>query len=219
MGNLRRVTGYRIVYLVFQNRLTSDHLGVVGNFTLILEAEPKEGEKNKKILKMYNIPPEIAIELGKLNSSDEDGVEDVSNMDFRYTFVDALLELPSIEEILRRSISEIVIDKLHSETNVYSARVVLKETYSGMQKEIRMIPSHAVLLSVLGNIPLYVSEDLLTDDDTGLFKGDGDDGGEGLKGPIEIDDIDELMDDLEPFEDEYFGLYDPEDEDDEEDLY
>jgi len=204
VGNLRKIINYRVSYVVIHSRGQYRGIQLAGNFVLVLEAEKRRGEKRNKILRMYNIPPEIALELEKLSNSDHSEIETVSE-DFRYTFVDTLLEMPSIEKILQDSVSEIVIDRLHTDSNVYSAKVVIRNTYSGIPKEIRMIPSHAVLLSVIGNIPLYVNEDLLIEVDE-----DGD-----REGYIDYDEIDD--EELE----EYFSDLDyPDfDEDEDEEFY
>jgi len=146
-----RVTSFTLQFILSTTR------GTLENIVLTLEIDSK---KNKK-LKMYNIPLEIAWELEKY--ADNSGELPTVQTDFRYSIFDVLMDLPEIENILRDSIEEIVIDKLHPESNVFSAEVKLKKSYSGVPKTIRMVPSHAVLLSIMGNIPLYVSEDLLED--------------------------------------------------------
>ena len=145
---------YRVSNFTLQFILSTTR-GTLENIVLTLEVDGEE----KRRLRMYNIPLEIAWELEKY--AENSGELPTVQTDFRYSIFDVLMELPDIENILRESIEEIVIDRLHPESNVFSAEVKLKNNYSGVTKKIRMVPSHAVLLSIMGNIPLYISEDLL----------------------------------------------------------
>jgi len=179
-----RVTSFTLQFILSTTR------GTLENIVLTLEIDGS----TKKRLKMYNIPLEIALELEKY--ADNNGEFPSVQTDFRYSIFDVLMDMPGIENILRESIEEIVIDKLHPETNVFSAEVKLKESYSGVPKTIRMVPSHAVLLSIMGNIPLYVSEELLEDiedyrEDLGSF------GDVFPDDDIDLDDWDDRYDDEE----------------------
>ncbi len=145
---------YRVSSFTLQFILSTTR-GTLENIVLTLEVD---GERKRR-LRMYNIPLEIAWELEKY--ADNSGELPTVQTDFRYSIFDVLMELPDIENILKDSVEEIVIDRLHPESNVFSAEVKLKNNYSGVAKKIRMVPSHAVLLSIMGNIPLYISEDLL----------------------------------------------------------
>lgn len=145
---------YRVSNFTLQFILSTTR-GTLENIILTLEVDGEE----KRMLRMYNIPLEIAWELEKY--SENGGGLPTVHTDFRFSIFDILMELPDIEGILRKSIEEIVIDRLHPESNVFSAEVKLKNNYSSVSKKVRMVPSHAVLLSIMGNIPLYISEDLL----------------------------------------------------------
>lgn len=180
-----RVTSFTLQFILSTAR------GTLENIVLTLEIDGS----TKKRLKMYNIPLEIAWELEKY--ADNSGELPTVQSDFRYSIFDVLMDMPGIENILRESIEEIVIDKLHPESNVFSAEVKLKDNYSGLPKTIRMVPSHAVLLSIMGNIPLYVSEELL--EDIGEYTED-------------YGDIDDIFPDEEPDFDEWEGRYDDDEE-------
>lgn len=146
-----RVSGFTLHFQV------SPRTGLLENIVLVLEVE---GDPNR-ILKMQNIPLEIALELEKFATTESQ--LNIENNDFRMSIFDVLMEIPNVEKMLRQSIKEIVINKLHRDRNVYSAEVHLVDTYSGKPAVVEMIPSHALLLSVMGNIPVYISEDLLMD--------------------------------------------------------
>ncbi|HIE37063.1 TPA: hypothetical protein EYP83_02745 [Candidatus Geothermarchaeota archaeon] len=160
---------YRVSNFTLQFILSTTR-GTLENIILTLEVDGEE----KRMLKMYNIPLEIAWELEKY--SDNGGGLPTVHTDFRFSIFDILMELPDIEGILRNSIEEIVIDRLHPESNVFSAEVKLKNNYSGLSKKVRMVPSHAVLLSIMGNIPLYISEDLLEYTEVNTSHGEGEGG-------------------------------------------
>lgn len=160
---------YRVSNFTLQFILSTTR-GTLENIILTLEVDGEE----KRMLKMYNIPLEIAWELEKY--SENGGGLPTVHTDFRFSIFDILMELPDIEGILRNSIEEIVIDRLHPESNVFSAEVKLKNNYSGLSKKVRMVPSHAVLLSIMGNIPLYISEDLLEYTEVNTSHGEGEGG-------------------------------------------
>lgn len=183
---------YRVSNFTLQFILSTTR-GTLENIVLTLEVDGDD----KRRLRMYNIPLEIAWELEKY--AENSGELPTVQTDFRYSIFDVLMELPDIENILRESIEEIVIDRLHPESNVFSAEVKLKNNYSNLAKKIRMVPSHAVLLSIMGNIPLYISEDLLQFTELGTVKDD------------------EEEPDLRTFpyeDDEFLDFYDEEDDED-----
>lgn len=149
MGEKLRIVEYDIKFL------TSTR-GILKNIVLILYTS--DGRK----INMYNIPLEIALELEKY-SSNRETITSEEDLDYRYTIFDILMEMPSIEEIIKESIKEIYINGYDPENNAYYAEVVVNKNYTGYSKKLKVIPSHALLLSIMGNIPLYIDSDLLTE--------------------------------------------------------
>ena len=149
MGERLRIVEYDIKFL------TSTR-GILKNIVLILYTS--DGRK----INMYNIPLEIALELEKYSSNGEKVAPDDEDYEYRYTIFDILMEMPSVEKIIRESISEIYINGFDSDNNAYYAEVLINKNYTGYSKKVKVIPSHALLLSIMGNIPLYIDSDLIT---------------------------------------------------------
>jgi len=149
--------GKKIKIVEYDIKFLTTPKGILKNIVLTLYTQ--DGRK----MNMYNIPLEIALELEKYASNHEMDPNDLE-YEFRYSIFDVMMELPTLEEIIKESVSEIYINNFDPEMNIYSAEVVVKMNYTGAEKKIHMIPSHAILLSILGNIPVYVDSDLLEEE-------------------------------------------------------
>jgi len=176
LGEKLRVTEFDVKFL------TSSR-GILKNIVLILYTS--DGRK----INMYNIPLEIALELEKYSSNNQDISADEEDFEYRYTIFDILMEMPSIEEIIRESVSEIYINGFDPENNAYYAEVIIRKNYTGFEKRVKVIPSHALLLSIMGNIPLYIDSDLLATFTESIDELD------------DLEDIDDIYDDED---DEFF---------------
>jgi len=102
------------------------------------------------VFTLYNIPRFIAIECMRLTNRFVN--------DFRLSISEVLAEIPELEKAISRNIKNIVIDGFDPELGVYSATIKKK---NGDSKEIRVIPSHALLLSIIGGVDIYVKEELV----------------------------------------------------------
>lgn len=100
---------------------------------------------------LYNIPRFIAVECMKLTNQ-------LAN-DYRRSISEILAEIPELEQAISKSIKDIVIDNLDSELGIYSATI--KRKNDNKTQDIKVIPSHALLLSIIGGIDLYVNEELV----------------------------------------------------------
>ncbi len=161
--------GQKLRISEFEIRFLTSTRGVLKNIVLTLYTE--DGRK----LSLYNIPLEIAMELEKYSNNENEFISGEVDYDYRYTVFEVLMEMPSIEKVIGDSIKEVYINGYDPENNAYYAEVEITMNYTGGVKRVKMIPSHAVLLSIIGNIPLYVDSDLIKDS-------------------IDVEDIDELDD-------------------------
>lgn len=113
--------------------------------------------ENNELFTLYNIPPEVAIAIEKLNNSTED--EKLTEVSDRGSIFDILLLLaPRLKE-LRNTVKKVVIDSYDISRGVYSASLHMRVDGITIQK--RMIPSHAIFLSILLDKPVYVTEEVL----------------------------------------------------------
>jgi len=102
-----------------------------------------------RIFTLYNIPRFIAMECLRL-------LNGYTN-DYRRSISEVLSELPELEEAVSSNIELIVIDQFDREREVYSATIKKK----GDKQSIKMIPSHAILLSLISGSNIYVEEKLV----------------------------------------------------------
>ena len=105
-----------------------------------------------RVFTMFNIPKFIAIECLRLKESLMD--------DYRMSLGEVLSDLPDLEKAVSDSIESVIIDTLDKERDIYAATIIKK---NGMHKELKMIPSHAILLSLIAGIDLYVEESLVSE--------------------------------------------------------
>lgn len=102
-----------------------------------------------RIFTLYNIPRFIAMECLRL-------LNGYTN-DYRRSISEVLSELPELEKAVLSNMEFIVIDRFDSEREVYSATLKKK----GRDQYIEMIPSHAILLSLITGLSVYVEEKLV----------------------------------------------------------
>ena len=102
------------------------------------------------VFTLYNIPKFIAMECMRLTNK-------LAN-DFRLSISEVLAEIPEIEKALSKNIEYIIIDDFDPELGVYSATI--KRKGSG-NRTVKVIPSHGLLLSIIGGIDIYVSKKLI----------------------------------------------------------
>ncbi len=129
---------------------------------IILDLTLEDGER----FIMGGIPLEIATEIKKYlskNDSSHNSKLIINSDDSRYTIFDILIDIPNIEKVLYNSIREVVIDYYDPEYNIYGATIELERNYTIARKKILMIPSHAILLSLLANKKVYVSRKLVVE--------------------------------------------------------
>jgi len=102
-----------------------------------------------RVFTLYNIPRFIAMECLRL-------INGYTN-DYRRSISEVLSEFPELEKAVSSSIEFIVIDQFDREREVYSATIKRK----GDNQHIKMIPSHAILLSLISGSNMYVDEKLV----------------------------------------------------------
>lgn len=117
-------------------------------------------EDNREF-KMFYIPPEIVILVNKLQGKNE--YEGIIGNDNRESLYDILYDIISfstdIKENLKKIINRVIIDDVIKESGVYVATVEFK--FDGVIIEKKLIPSHAVLLALLCDKPIFVKKQLV----------------------------------------------------------
>ncbi len=114
--------------------------------------------ENDEVFTLYNIPLEIAKAIERLNNPvSGEPLNPVSNE--RESIYDVLLLLaPKLREI-KNSIKRVVIDSYDVSRGVYNASIHIK--INGVTLKKKMIPSHAIFVSLIFNKPIYVTKEVL----------------------------------------------------------
>ncbi|MEM0014427.1 MAG: hypothetical protein QXS42_02000 [Zestosphaera sp.] len=114
--------------------------------------------ENNELFTLYNIPSEIAVAIEKMNNPVEDETP-AETAGGRESIFDILLLLaPRLRE-LRNIVRKVVIDSYDVSKGVYSASIHMR--VDGITVQKRVIPSHAIFLSILLNKPAYVTAEVL----------------------------------------------------------
>lgn len=114
--------------------------------------------ENDEVFTLYNVPLEIAKAIEKLNNpADEDSLGS-SNNDRESVYDVLLLLAPKLRE-LRNSIKRVIIDSYDVQKGIYNASIHI--SIGGISLKKRMIPSHAIFISLLFNKPIYVTREVL----------------------------------------------------------
>lgn len=100
---------------------------------------------------LERVPPEIIFSLNRIEGKELE--------DDRERFVDILLSIPEIIDILGRYLKRVVIDKFDEKTGVYSATVEFADGNITLRR--KMVPSHAIFLARLTKKPIYVKKELV----------------------------------------------------------
>lgn len=130
----------KVINYEFYSLTKNDQFGETVIVNLMLE--------DGRIFTLYNIPKFIATECIRLI----DGYTD----DYRKSISEILSEIPELEHAVSSVIDTIIIDKFDEEREIYSATIKMR---NGNVK--RVIPSHAILLSIIIGSCLYVKEELV----------------------------------------------------------
>ncbi|MFP3345959.1 MAG: DUF151 domain-containing protein [Sulfolobaceae archaeon] len=117
--------------------------------------------EDSREFKMFYIPPEIVILVNKLQGKNE--YEGITGNDNRESLYDILYDIISfstdIKENLKKIVNRVIIDDIIKESGVYVATVEFK--LDGVIIEKKLIPSHAVLLAMLCDKPIFVKKQLV----------------------------------------------------------
>lgn len=117
--------------------------------------------EDSREFKMFYIPPEIVILVNKLQGKNE--YEGITGNDNRENLYDILYDIISfstdIKENLKKIVNRVIIDDIIKENGVYVATVEFK--FDGVIIEKKLIPSHAVLLALLCDKPIFVKKQLV----------------------------------------------------------
>ncbi len=114
----------------------------------VLQCDLEDG----RTFSLYYIPMDIMLGIMRLR-----GEEEIYND--RETFFDIIQIFKDDLKFLREKIEMVVIDELNKETNLYTASIYIKG--DGYRVVKRMVPSHALFLAYLLNIPAYVKSELV----------------------------------------------------------
>lgn len=115
----------------------------------VIQCELEDGRS----FMLYHIPIDIMLGIMKLRGEDYIYSE-------RETFFEIIqLFKEDIVKNLREKIEMVVIDELNRETNLYTASVIIKG--DGYKVVKKMVPSHALFLAYLLDVPAYVRTELV----------------------------------------------------------
>ncbi len=79
--------------------------------------------------------------------------------DDRERFVDILLSMPNVIEMLGKHLDRVIINEIDHETGVYSALAEFSDGEMIIRR--KMVPSHAIFLAVLTGKPIFVRRGLV----------------------------------------------------------
>jgi bifunctional DNase/RNase len=108
--------------------------------------------ENGQTFIMTSIPPDIALEILRMMQLSK-------NTDPRKSISEFLACIPEVEAVLKRSIKDIVIDSRDPKKGYYSATITLGNDEK--QRRVKVIPSHAILVSLLSGVDIYVDDKLI----------------------------------------------------------
>ena len=118
-------------------------------------------------LTLVHIPPEIAITIDRLNHSEPPPE--------RQSIFDILAFNEKFREVFNDVLDRVVIDELNLENGLYNAKAVLKS--EGLSLSVKMIPSHAIIMALILDKPIYVAEELVEFEESSM------------SGELDLDDL------------------------------
>jgi len=104
-----------------------------------------------RVFTMYAVPPEVIEAIIMIERNDPP-----PRRQSLFTF---LAYNESFKDLLDVVLEKVVIDEFDPNTGLYTATVHLES--DGLSLAVKMIPSHAVYLALVGGKPVYVTEDLV----------------------------------------------------------
>lgn len=117
----------------------------------ILDTRIKCILEDNRFFYLDRVSPEIVFFLKELNG------ETIG--DEREGFIDILLSIPEVINILGKYVKRIVIDNFNNKSGTYSASVEFGDGTIVIKR--KMIPSHAIFLAKLTRKPIYVRKQLV----------------------------------------------------------
>ncbi|MEZ0289742.1 MAG: hypothetical protein ABWJ42_01465 [Sulfolobales archaeon] len=114
----------------------------------ILQCELEDG----RTFTLYQIPIEVMLGIMRLK-----GEEEVYNE--RETLFEIISLFKDELRVLRDRIDKVIIDHLDKDTNLYTARIIIRG--DGYRIVKKMVPSHALYIAYLLGVPAYVKKDLV----------------------------------------------------------
>ncbi|WFO75942.1 bifunctional nuclease family protein [Desulfurococcaceae archaeon MEX13E-LK6-19] len=100
---------------------------------------------------LFSVPQDIVVAIRKIKGYKVE--------DDRETIYDILLSSPESIEAVRKHLKRVVIDSINPLTYTYSA--IAEFGADGALIKRKMVPSHAILLALLSDKPIYVKRELV----------------------------------------------------------
>lgn len=100
---------------------------------------------------LFSVPQDVVIAIRKIKGYSVD--------DERETIYDILLSSPESIESIRRHLRRVIIDSINPVTYTYSATAEFST--DGALIKRKMVPSHAILLALFAEKPIYVKKELV----------------------------------------------------------
>lgn len=107
--------------------------------------------------KLYSVPIDIVEIIRKIKGYNTYMEEEFN--DDRETLYDIILTTPNAIDALGKHLKRVIIDSINPETYTYSAIAEFGEDKMIIRR--KMIPSHAILLALITNKPIYVRKILV----------------------------------------------------------
>ncbi len=104
---------------------------------------------------LVNVPYEVAEAIRMINEGDVPPR--------RQSLFDLLANHEGFRELFSETLRRVVIDELDANTGLYTATVEFES--DGLKLRLKMIPSHAIYLSLVSGAPIYVAEELIESED------------------------------------------------------
>ncbi|MEB3845371.1 MAG: DUF151 domain-containing protein [Desulfurococcales archaeon] len=141
----------RVVYVQPFSRILHDEELGLGAYIVGLRLALEDD----RTFVLVNVPFEVAQAIKMINEGEAPPR--------RQSLFDLLANNEDFRNMFSETLKRVVIDELDPSTGLYTATVELES--EGIKLELKMIPSHAIFLALVAEKPIYVSENLVDNED------------------------------------------------------
>ncbi len=141
----------RVVYVQPFSRLLHDEELGLGAYIVGLRLALEDD----RTFVLVNVPFEVAQAIKMINEGEAPPR--------RQSLFDLLANNEDFRNIFSETLKRVVIDELDPSTGLYTATVEFES--EDVKLELKMIPSHAIYLALVAEKPIYVSENLVDNEE------------------------------------------------------